>query len=105
MSLNQIDKLLETLVGWLVWDYQVTDELVGFRSTRTEENGTLLGGCVKVIGGKVFLEALCIGTQSSRPCTNGPTTPFVATLASHLRHHFVVSAPRRYEHLHAFKQQ
>ena len=61
VSLNQIDNLLETLVGWLVWNYQVTGELVGFRSTRTKENGTLLGGCVNVIGSKVFLEALCVG--------------------------------------------
>ena len=61
MSLNQINKLLETLVGWFVWNDQITDELIGLRSTQTEENGTLLGGCVNVVGGKVLLEVLCVG--------------------------------------------
>ena len=54
MSLNQIDKLLETLISWFVWNNQITDELIGLRSTPTEENGALLGGCVNVVGGKVL---------------------------------------------------
>ena len=62
MSLNQIDKLLETLVSWFVWNDQIIDELIGFCSTQTEENiGTLLGGCANVVGGKILLEALCVG--------------------------------------------
>jgi len=61
VSLNQINKLLETLVGWLVWNDQVTDELLGFHYTQTEKNGMLFGSCINVIGGKVFLEALCVG--------------------------------------------
>ena len=101
MSLNQINKLLETLVEWFVWNGQIMDELIGLCSTRTEENGALLGGCVNVVGSKVLLETPSPRdpVQKARPFR---VSPFFAL---HLHRHFVVSAPRRYGHLHAFQQR
>ena len=40
------------------------DDLVSFSSTRTEENGALLGACVYVVGGEVLLQAFRVGDCS-----------------------------------------
>ena len=61
MSLKQFDELLEGLVGCLLWSDQVTDKLICFSSTPTEENGVLPGSCVYVIGSEVLLQAFCVG--------------------------------------------
>ena len=105
VNLNQINKLLETLVGWLVWNDQVMNESVRFCSTRTEENSMLLGSCINAVGSKAFLEALCVEHPVLATLNKWPDCFVCHHFALQLRRHFVVSAPRPYGHLHAFKQR